>query len=303
MKEHITAVKWDPNTAPFSFLFLRDFTNAPDVVYKKGIIPKQQFDLLVTNDKLCIGHSIDKNNYYLCSNVTDEKYNRCYNCEQKDFEKCFILCDASKPFGNCSNNTLAYEYCRTHSSSVYLALIANEVKVGVSFSPLKRWINQGADIAVEIFKAKSGFDARVIEKDISNSLGISQSIRKTNKARKLNFNLSKSLSEFHKIKQNVIEFLKEKEYNSQNSDLLYKEHSLSYYYGDIPKIDTTPIVNNIEKTKQITGQVVGVKGKLLVTRSNSSFYVTNLSKIVGRIVEFSDKQLKLKGQKSLSDYF
>jgi hypothetical protein len=303
LKEHLTAVKWDPAIPPYSFLFVRDFENAPDIIYKKAIDLNQSFNLKIRSDKICIGHSIDKNNYYICSNVTDEKYVRCYNCEQKDFQKCFILCDASKPFGNCSNNLAAYEYCKTHLSSVYLALIANEVKVGVSFSPLKRWINQGADVAVEIFRAKNGFDARILEKEISKSFSISQSIRKTHKAKKLNFDLNKSLPEFHALKDKVIGFLDKHNYVSQESDLLYKEQRLSSYYGNISKLPTTPIINDVEKTNQIVGTVVGVKGKLLVTQVNSSYYVTNLSKIVGRIIEFSDKPFKLKGQKSLSDYF
>ena len=303
LKEHLTAVKWDPDVPPYSFLLVRDFENAPDIIYKKAIELNQPFNLEIKINKICIGHSIDKDNYHLCSNVTDEKYVRCYNCEQKDFQKCFILCDASKPFGNCSNNPVAYEYCKTHLSSVYLALIANEVKVGVSFSPLKRWINQGADVAVEIFKAKNGFDARTLEKEISKTFSISQSIRKTNKARKLNFDLTKSLPEFHKLKCKVIEFLDQQNYVSQESDLLHKEQHLSSYYGNISKLATSPIINDVEKTNQIVGTVVGMKGKLLITQVNSSYYVTNLSKIIGRIIEFSDKPLKLKGQKSLSDYF
>ena len=303
LKEHLTAIKWDPDIPPYSFLFVRDFENAPSTIYKKAIEPNQPFNLEIKDSKICIGHSIDKKNYFLCSNVTAEKFVRCYNCEQKDFQKCFILCDASKPFGNCSNNPAAYEYCKSHLSSVYLALIANEVKVGVSFSPLKRWVNQGADVAVEILRAKNGFDARILEKEISKSFSISQSIRKTHKARKLNFDLNKSLPEFHKLKDTVIEFLDKHDYVSQESALLYKEQNLSSYYGNIPKLSTSPIINDVEKTNQIVGTVVGVKGKLLVTQVNSSYYVTNLSKIVGRIIEFSDKPLKLKGQKSLSDYF
>jgi hypothetical protein len=302
LKEHLTAVKWDPEIPPYSFLFVRDFENAPNIIYKKAIELNQSFNLEIKDSKICIGHSIDKNNYYLCSDITDEKFVRCYNCEQKDFQKCFILCDASKPFGNCSNNHAAYEYCKSHLSSVYLALIANEVKVGVSFSPLKRWVNQGADVAVEIFKAKNGFDARILEKEISKSFSISQSIRKTHKARKLNFDLNKSLPEFHELKDKVIGFLDKHNYVSQKSALLYKEQHLSSYYGNISKLSSTPIINDVEKTNQIVGTVVGVKGKLLVTQVNSSYYVTNLSKIVGRIIEFSDKPLKLKGQKSLYDY-
>ena len=77
---------------------------------------------------------------------------------------------------------------------------------------------------------------------------------------------------------------------------------ISSYYGDIPSLDVNPILNEIEKTMQISGTLVGVKGKLLVTKVNSSYYVTNLSKIIGHLISFSDVPLKLKGQKSLSDF-
>ena len=303
MKEHLTAVKWDPDTPPFSVLFLRDIENDQDTVYKKSIELNQPFNLEVLDEKICIGHSIDKDNYYLCSNVTNEKYNRCYTCEQKDFEKCFLLCDASKPFGNCSNNPAAYQYCKSHMCSVYLAMVGNEIKVGVSFTPRKRWINQGADVAIEVFRAKNGFEARTLEKEISQSLGITQSIRKTLKAKKLNFDLSKSITRFHELKDEVREYLKKQNYVSQESSLLYKETKLASYYGEISDLSSNPILNEVEKTKQILGKVVGVKGKLLVTRVNSSYYVTNLSKIIGRVLLFSEKPLKLKGQKSLSDFF
>jgi hypothetical protein len=162
LKEHLIAVKWDPKTPPFSFLFLRNITENPNEVYKKSLDPGQNINIKIFEKKLCIGHSANKNDYFLCTNPVSEKFTRCYNCEQKDFEKCFLFCDASKPFGNCSNNLEAYEYCKSNECSVYLALIANSVKVGVSFNPLKRWINQGADVAVEIFRAKNGFEAREI---------------------------------------------------------------------------------------------------------------------------------------------
>ncbi|MBY8999388.1 MAG: DUF2797 domain-containing protein [Candidatus Heimdallarchaeota archaeon] len=303
MKEHLTAVKWDPDVPPYSFFLLRNLENNRDTVYRKSIELNQTLNLAITDEKICIGHSIDKNNYYLCSNIADEKYNRCYSCEQNDFEKCFLLCDASKPYGNCANNPAAYKYCKSHLCSVYLAMVGNEIKVGVSFSPRKRWINQGADVAIEVFRAKNGFEARILEKEISKSLGITQAIRKTLKAKKLNFDLSKSITKFHELKAEVVGFLKKQNYVSQESNLLYKETTLAPYYGDITNLSSNPILNEVEKTKQIVGKVVGVKGKLLVTQINNSYYVTNLSKIIGRVIHFSDKPLKLKGQKSLSDFF
>jgi hypothetical protein len=302
LKEHLVAVKWDPNTPPYSFLFLRNLDESPKTVYKKPIILNQEFNVEVTEERVCIGHSINKQEYYLCSNFVEKQYVRCYNCEQADFEKCFLFCDASKPFGNCSPNPAAYEYCETHSCSVYLALIANNIKVGVSFNPLKRWVNQGADMAVEVFRAKNGFEARELEKIVSTTLNIPQTIRKTQKARTLNYDLTRSLPMFREIKIQVIELLEKSKYEANESDLLLKETDLSSFYGKIPSLSVNPIFNDVEKTLQIVGEVIGIKGKLLVTAINNSYYVTNLNKIIGNILLFSSKPLKLKGQKSLSDF-
>ena len=302
LKEHLMAIKWDPSTPPYAYLFLRNFEEAPNEVYKKYLQIDDSFNMKVLKEKVCIGHSISKEKYHLCSNPTNVQYTRCYNCEQNDFEKCFLLCDATKPYGNCVQNPLAYEYCVSHSCSVYLALIANNVKIGVSFNPLKRWINQGADIAIEIFKAENGLEARKIEKEISLKLGIPQTIRKTQKVRKLNYDISRPLPEFRDLKDKVVEYLEDTDYNLQDSPLLYKETDLSNYYGKIPSLTVNPILNEIGRTNQISGDLVGVKGKLVVTKVNSSYYVTNLSKIIGHLISFSDVPLKLKGQKSLSDF-
>ncbi|MHA2358381.1 MAG: DUF2797 domain-containing protein [Candidatus Heimdallarchaeaceae archaeon] len=251
---------------------------------------------------MCIGHSINKREYYLCSNTTTNQYSRCYTCEQNDFERCFLFCDASQTYGNCNQHPEAFEYCKTHPCSVYLALIANNVKVGVSFNPLKRWINQGADVAIEVIRAKNGLEAREIEKSVSSTLNIPQTIRKTTKARKLNYNLSRSLSEFENLTNKVISHIKDSGYVSEDSEKLYKETRLVSYYGKIPSLSVNPILNEVEKTMQIPGEIVGVKGNLIVTKVNNSYYVTNLSRIIGHLVSFSSSTLKLKGQKSLSDF-
>jgi len=303
LKEHLIAAKWDPSIPPYAFLIFRDLEKDPDQTYKKYLSPGEEFHLKVSEEKKCIGHSINKMEYYLCNKRVDSQYSRCYNCEQQDFEKCFLFCDASKPFGNCAQNPEAYAYCRDHPCSVYIALVANDVKVGVSINPLKRWINQGADLAVEVIRAKNGFEARTLEKAISSDLQISQTIRKTTKARKLNFDLSKSTPDFRAIVEDVKSYIGKSGYETENSDLLHKENELASYYGDIPSLESNPILNEVEKTFQITGEIVGVKGKLIVTKVNNSFYVTNMSKIIGHLMSFSSTPLKMKGQQSLSEFF
>ncbi|MCG3215774.1 MAG: DUF2797 domain-containing protein [Candidatus Heimdallarchaeota archaeon] len=303
MNEHLIAVKWDPDTPPHVFLFLRNLDENPDEVYRKPLYSGHSFNVRILNEKMCIGHSINKKKYHLCTNITSEQYVRCFTCEQKDFEKCFLFCDASKPFGNCAEHTEAYEYCKSHPCSVYLALIANDIKVGVSFNPMKRWINQGADLAVEVFRADNGFTARKLEKEISTALQIPQAIRKTQKARKINYDITQSLPIFRNLTQKVIEFINSRSYQSSDSEILHQETALSSYYGKITELTVNPIINDVEKTQQVTGEIIGIKGKLLVSKRNNSYYVTNLTKMIGHLLSFSSTPLKMKGQKSLSDFF
>jgi len=303
LKEHILALKWDPLSPPYAYFLLRDMDSNPLSAYKKFLKPGDPLNIKIEEEKLCIGHSISKEEYHFCSKkIQNTKYARCYDCEQKDFEKCFLFCDASKPFGNCTENHQAYLYCKNNECSVYLASIAEELKVGVSFKPLKRWINQGADIAVELFRARNGFEARKLEKEISSKFNISQTIRKAKKARKIVVNIDESYSVFKVYKEKILSFLDELEVSTLTTNLLHKDTFLSLYYGEIPTLTTNPIVNDVEKTKVITGTIVGVKGNLVVTKVDRSFYVSNLSKIIGFILSFSNEQLKLKRQKSLTEF-
>ena len=91
MREHITAVKWDPDVSPYAFLFLRNIEKNPNEVYKKAIAPNHPFNVEIYNEKICIGHSINKEEYYLCSSKTKDPYVRCFTCEQRDFERCFLF--------------------------------------------------------------------------------------------------------------------------------------------------------------------------------------------------------------------
>lgn len=302
LKEQLIAIKWDPFNPPYCYLFLRNIDNKDEEVYKKFLEPEEVFNMVINPERICIGHSINKKEYHLCSTPTDKQYTRCYSCEQKDFERCFLFCDASKPFGNCSQNPQAYEYCKTYPCSIYIALIGNKLKVGVSFNPLKRWINQGADVAVEIFRAKNGFEARKLEKEISSILNIPQTIRKIQKARKINFDLNQSLPKFTEVKEKVISLLESNKVESLESNLLYQDTYLASFYGKISRINVNPIFNDIDKTKHIVGTIVGVKGNLIVTKVDQSYYVSNLSRAIGYTVSFSEEPIRVNRQKSLSDF-
>ncbi len=303
MAEHFIAMKWDPTTTPYSFLFLRDIEKDSKTIIKKPLLPQEFFNVTISDDKICVGHKINSEKYHFCLNNVEKKFNQCYGCSQKDFQRCFLLCDPTKPFGTCTENQEAYEYCKAHACSVYLALIADKTKVGVSFNPLKRWINQGADVATEVFRAINGIEARKIERDLATNLGISQSVKVNQKSKKLNYDSKKSIDTFRELTRKVSLYLQKTDYKSSPSNILHVETELAPYYGKIPFLTVNPIINDVSKTKSIAGEIVGTKGAILVTKVGNSYYSTHLTQIYGHSLTSTNTALRAKRQKSLSDFF
>ena len=300
---HVIGLKWDPNHPPYAFLYLRDMKDDPTHTFTFPLKPDEVLNILVSDKKICIGHKIDAEKRYFCSVPVTDPYVQCFSCQNKDFNRCFLLCDGTKPFGNCTHNKLAFEYCRTHPSSVYLTLIANRIKVGVSFNPLKRWVNQGSDKAIELWRTPNGIIARKIEQDLSKRFQISQTIKHNVKAKNI---ISSSTSSFQKFQQYIdrlLLYLDSSSYESISSDMQKEVVDLSPFYGKIPKLNSIPILVDITKSNQIVGTIIGTKGDFLVTKINNSFYLYNLKQIIGHLITFSSEPIVFRGQRSLTDFF
>jgi hypothetical protein len=82
--------------------------------------------------------------------------------------------------GECRASQAVKDQCSDSKSSVYLAAFGMNLKVGVSSKDrlLKRWVEQGADQAVEVARVTSGKMARIVEHHVSKEFLISRSIRK-----------------------------------------------------------------------------------------------------------------------------
>ncbi len=302
VEKHFIGFRWDASAAPFHFFLYRDLQKQKKSFDLYPINDSNQITIELTDKKRCIGHRINKEEYYFCSNsIEDPKSKRCYHCEMEDFQRCFLFCNGTKPFGNCSNKA-AYEFCRDNTCYVYLALVANQVKVGVSFNPLNRWLNQGADLASDVFQAKNGFEARVIEKNISSEFSITQSIRVKEKIRFLDQDYQNKKSLYEKLLGEVKLYIRNQAYKGSRI-IEDKVYGLSNYYGEIPNLKIRPIFNNIRKSKMITGKIMGMKGSLLVTKNNKSVYVTNIKDIFGYVIRLSNDETTMMGQRSLRDFF
>ncbi|KAF5413177.1 MAG: hypothetical protein C5S38_07075 [Candidatus Methanophagaceae archaeon] len=53
---------------------------------------------------------------------------------------------------------------------------------------------------------------------------------------------------------------------------------------------------------ELNGEIVGVKGTILVLKNGATYYTTNLSSLIGLYVDISEEKSEMKGQKSLFDF-
>lgn len=128
--------------------------------------PGRSFSLELVNERRCTGYAPAPGERAPCPEFREiSSGSQCPECRGKDIYSDYVRGD--------TQNGLDGDF------SVYLAQISDNIKVGVTRSENvpKRWIEQGADYAVEIL---SGLESRVAlenESDIS-SRGISERIRK-----------------------------------------------------------------------------------------------------------------------------
>ena len=158
---------------------------------------------------------------------------QCRECKNKDIYNDYVEGEGKSPRDE-------------ESHSVYLVQSGDAVKVGVvrTARKEKRWVEQGADWAVEIYSGLTSLEALKKEKEISKK-GYSQRIRKESKINNRNSNnLEKTVEKLgHKTKE--IENVKDR--------TIY------------PEINTS----KLQRTGLFSGTVQSVKGNIIYTRNQS----------------------------------
>jgi len=143
-----------------------------DEIEKIGMFNGCELQINVQLDKkYCIGFFDEFDNVYPCkNNMTVERSLQCEECLSND-----ILWRCAMCKGVYCINPKARDFCFNHKHIVYLAVYnPNLVKVGVSWEKRfqKRIAEQGANIAVKVAECPTGFDARKLERKITQRLGI-----------------------------------------------------------------------------------------------------------------------------------
>lgn len=161
----VVKVEWSQETP---FLKLATENGFEKIELKKG----RKFSYELTNKRCCTGFHSDKGVMEPCPEFRSIKSgDQCRECRKKDIYTGWRTGNQA-PEGDDAGT--AY--------SVYLAQCGRKTKVGVTKSSrLKtRWLEQGADYAVELSNSLTAEEALSWEKNLSNK-GLKERIRKESK--------------------------------------------------------------------------------------------------------------------------
>ncbi|MHA2385799.1 MAG: DUF2797 domain-containing protein [Candidatus Thorarchaeota archaeon] len=248
--------------------------------------------------KRCIG-SIDTNGIPVrCpeNSLVRRGMRRCGPCSAMDEMDPCIRCDGR----NCNASDSRKDKCLSTRYTVYLAVFNdNTLKIGVSSKSrvVTRWVEQGADFGVIIGIVQGGLKARQIERRLGTSPDVKKQVRAERKAMHLLTPIG--VERAQDIVQGFLSTVNEEEIKPEVS---LKDLSPHYNIGSLNAEPQRwrPSRTSIEGL-QMVGQVVGMKGSLLVTRIGSAFTVANLTDLIG--YELDDtSDVKVVSQTGLLDF-
>ena len=269
--------------------------------------------------KRCLGKRTSRNVKQSCNtSISNSKYGQCFRCTQEDFSRCFVLCNGDQTeYYGCFGKDAQRQYCYKTNRAVYVVYAGGKMKVGISFSPKNRWINQGADYAGVIAWARDGLVARRLEKYLSERLGekLTQTISSKEKIRVL-FPGSHAKKKCLKMLNTCRGLVKEgeKEINtallqsSQKEEISVLNKSLTHqqlfsiqntecktmedYYGGIKYLKERPKYRQTIPGSLIRGRIIGIKGPWMVLDNKGTLEAWNTKKMVGAIFSPAKKETK-----------
>ncbi|MFB6204189.1 MAG: DUF2797 domain-containing protein [Candidatus Nanohaloarchaea archaeon] len=178
---------------------------SPDGFDRVPLETGRELEYEIGKERRCTGYHRDMGEHVPCPGFRElETGDQCRECREKDIYTGWRTGKASPGFDA--------EY------SVYLAQAGEKVKVGVARTGRleERWLEQGADYAVEVFSELTGDGALEREKEISSE-GIPERIRKEHKLEAAEPRLSGLMDE-HGLSGEVRSINAEKEFRAKTVD-------------------------------------------------------------------------------------
>ena len=209
---------------------------------------------------------------------------QCPSCIARDTTAPCLRCRGE----TCTSSDPVRENCEKLQAYVYLAVFGGKLKVGVTQETryVTRWVEQGADAAFRILTG-NGSEVRHLEHLIHTRLGVPESVRAGVKI--------STLGNEDKIKEALLllEVTRQRVHGITSSNQRFNEDPwilLPHY--NIPVIKQKPLVLKVEDETTVSGEVVGVKGPILLLRKGEMFFVLGLSALLGRRIEFMSDEVK-----------
>ncbi len=283
---HVMRVSWrsrSPDAFESGIQVWRSDMDSPE------FLPLQQGSEIawtINGPRSCIGSIDVEGKAQRCpeNSLVRRGMRRCGPCSALDEMDPCIRCDGQ----GCNASDERREHCFSTEYAVYLAVFNDEtLKVGVSSKSrvLTRWVEQGADFSGVIGVVQGGLKARQIERSLGASSLVKKQVRAERKAEHLLTHITSERA--HDLAHNFLSTVTRPEIEDEVSMT-----DLSIYYR-MSSLNAEPQRWRTGRAQieglQLVGQVVGMKGPLLVTRIGSAFTVANLSGIIGyRIDNTSD---------------
>jgi hypothetical protein len=296
-----TGWKFKPTIKPY-IAYITKKSTTPEILELEVDSP---LTIQVTENepKFCVGFTNDDGEHVPCPTAEMIPLNKtqCQACSLNEFFICRSYCMGD--FCNPSSE-IAKAHCWKTPAYVYITFVGGRLKIGTSTNPIRRWIGQGSDAGLTIASGV-GLDPRALEQHLSTALSLPLAIRITQKFKQIGIPINKN-----DITQQIETALKQI-YSSETikSKILIPQKDLEPikflddYYGNISQLKARPLVEKLtNKGLLISGNIVGVKGSILVLKNNETYYATNLNSLIGLHQELKNEVVEIKGQKSLFDF-
>ncbi|MHA1927408.1 MAG: DUF2797 domain-containing protein [Candidatus Thorarchaeota archaeon] len=292
---HIVRINWKSEGESFTPGLVVWHKDAPELDFEELKIG-DDISWTIRGPRKCIGRRLTEKEFVRCpsDNVIQCGQIKCSSCNDFDYFDPCVRCTGDV----CHATAERYEVCNKTPYVVYAAIFNNGLlKVGVSTTKrvLTRWVEQGADYAGILVNVIGGKKARQIEHELGTHPGIATSVTGRQKQEMLTSELSLQAAYdlLHPLKDlhSLIE-----------RDLELKD--LSGFYG-ISKMDTEPHkwFTTVQQVPglQIAGEIIGMKGSLLITKISGAFYVISLKSILGYTID-CESDVTIVTQSGLLDF-
>ena len=206
---------------------------------------------------------------------------RCRRCAMSDVTQACLMCDG----GECSADPAIRRVCEDSVAYVYLASFgAGRIKAGVSQGSRipKRWIEQGADVAKRVLVG-NGREVRRFERQIQDELGALRRVKASQK-----INVVRSDSDLEKSIRLLNTFEGEVHEKFPEAHRFHEEPRILSSYYPMHQLDRRPLKLRIREGLKVSGQVLGVKGPILLIKMMDLPLAINLNRLVGRKIDAED---------------